>query len=405
MRRVIIIVIDALGIGAMPDAPEYGDLMECNTLVNVAKFNNGLELPNLESMGLGNIDNIKGVPPVKNSLASYGKMLEVSKGKDTTTGHWEMAGLILDKPFETYPDGFPVELIEKFIDKTGCKGILGNYAASGTAIINDLGDKHAQTGFPIIYTSADSVFQIACNVDIIPLETLYNWCETAREILNDDYNISRVIARPFEGKNGNYKRISAARRDYSVPPTGKTILNTIVDNSGKVIGIGKIEDIYVKSGITHAIHTESNLEGLKLTLQAVKNRLNLEELLITPKNNFSDIELIFTNLVDTDMLYGHRNDPVGYKKALEEIDTFIPEIIDSLKENDLLIITADHGCDPTTPGTDHTREQVPVLVYNSGISGKNLGTRKTFADVATTVAEWLSVSYNGIGKSMLTFHQ
>ena len=403
MKRAIIIVIDSLGAGAMPDAPKYGDSMECNTLVNVAKFNHGLNLPNFERLGLGNIDKVEGVNAVEKPLACFGKMLEVSEGKDTTTGHWEIAGLILEEGFKTYPSGFPVELIEEFIEKTGCGGILGNYPASGTAIINELGDQHSKTKFPIVYTSADSVYQIACHIDVIPLEVQYEWCKIAREILNKGYNVSRVIARPFEGTSGDYKRVSADRRDYSVAPTGPTILNNVVENGGRVIGIGKIEDIFVKSGVTHAVHTGTNLEGIKLTLQAIKNELNLNEIDINQNENMnlSNKDIIFTNLVDTDMLYGHRNDPIGYANALKEIDSYLPEILSSVTENDLLIITADHGCDPTVSGTDHTREQVPVLIYNPVLTGYDLGIRETFADIAATVAKWVGVSYDGPGQSMV----
>lgn len=401
MKRAVIIVIDALGCGAMPDAPEYGDLMECNTLCNVAKHCKGLNLPNFKKMGLGNIDNVAGVSPVDNPIASYGKMMEVSKGKDTTTGHWEIAGLVLDKPFRTYPEGFPKEVNDEFIKRTGCGNILGNYPASGTAIIEELGDEHERTKFPIVYTSADSVYQIACNVDVISLETLYKWCEIAREILKDEHNVSRVIARPFKKENGKFQRISADRRDYSVAPTKPTILNKIVEENGRVVGIGKIEDIFVKSGITHAVHTGSNLEGLKLTISAIKNELDLDKIAINANNNSADKELIFTNLVDTDMLFGHRNDPLGYGKALEEIDSYLPEILDSLSEDDLLIITADHGCDPTTPGTDHTREMVPVIVYNSKLKSQNLNTRKTFADIAVTVSEWLKIPQINNGTSLI----
>jgi len=404
MKKVCLIVIDSMGIGALPDAFQYGDSLACNTLVNVAKFNNGLNLPNFRKLGLGNITEIEGIDPVDAPIASFGIMKELSAGKDTTTGHWELAGLVLKKPFRTYPEGFPQELIERFIKETGCKAILGNYPASGTAIINDLGNDHLKTGFPIIYTSADSVFQIACHIEVIPLDIQYKWCEIARKILDEsDYNVSRVITRPFEGKSGCYKRISAARRDYSVPPTDSTILNSIEDKRGRIIGIGKIEDIYVKSGITHAVHTGSNLEGLKLTIKALRRQLDLESIKLSSKTNpETDIEIIFVNLVDTDMLFGHRNDPEGYGKAIEEIDSYLPEILNSLTSNDLLIITADHGCDPTTPGTDHTREQVPVLMYNSKIKSKNLGERDTFADVAATISEWLNVPYSCPAKSMLS---
>lgn len=401
MKRAIIIVIDSAGCGAMHDAPNYGDLMECNTFVNVANFNNGLNLPNLEKMGLGNIDNIKGVKPVENPTAICTKMLEVSEGKDTTTGHWELAGLVLDKPFKTYLNGFPEEVINEFIEKTGCQNILGNYPASGTAILEELGQEHANTKYPIIYTSADSVFQIACNVEVTTLETLYKWCEIAREILDDKYNVSRVIARPFEVKDGNYKRISVARRDYSIAPYKQTVLNDIFEQNGRVLGIGKIEDIFVKSGITHAIHTGSNKEGLELTLKSLKNELSLTELKISECSDNPSVELIFVNLVDTDMLFGHRNDPVGYGKALEEIDLYLTEILKLITKDDLLIITADHGCDPTTPGTDHTREMVPIVVYNPEMQGANIEKRNSFADVASTVAKWLNINYSGSGSSII----
>jgi len=406
MKRAIIIVIDSMGIGAMPDAPKYSDVMECNTLVNVAKFNNGLKLPVMQKLGLGNIDEIQGVAKNPFPMASFGKMEEVSEGKDTTTGHWEIAGLVLDAPFRTYPEGFPQFLIDEFIELTGCKNILGNKPASGTAILDELGEEHIRTGFPIVYTSADSVFQVACNIKITPLETLHKWCEIAREMLNryaKDHNVCRVIARPFEGNSaGNFKRISAGRRDYSVVPHKPTILNSIENNGGKVVGIGKIEDIFVKSGITEAIHTGTNKQGLELTIKALKNTLHDEEHFISYKEILlPEKSLIFTNLVDTDMLFGHRNDATGYGKAIEEIDTYLAEIIQLLTEDDLLIITADHGCDPTVQGTDHTREMVPVLVYNSQLSGKDLGMRKTFADIAATVSDWLEIPFESIGTSMI----
>ena len=405
MKRAIIIVIDSLGIGAMHDAEKYGDTLQCNTLCNVAKFNNGLNLPTLEKLGLGNIDNIEGVKQTQKPLASYGKMLEVSEGKDTTTGHWEIAGLILDEPFRTYPEGFPQFLIDEFIEKTGCKGILGNFPASGTAIIDEFGEKHLKTKFPIIYTSADSVFQIACHINAVPLETLHKWCEIAREILDShsaEHNVCRVIARPFEGSAGSFKRISAGRRDYSVAPKKQTILNKIEAFGGSVTGIGKIEDIFVKSGITRAIHTGTNKEGLELTIKALENKLSGEKGLITYKQTDTpEISLIFTNLVDTDMLYGHRNDALGYGKALEEIDLYLEKILLTITKDDLLIITADHGCDPTVEGTDHTREMVPVLVYSQEIVSMDLGERSSFADIACTVAEWFDINFECTGKSLL----
>ena len=392
MKRVILIVIDSMGCGAMDDCTKYGDTKNCNTLGNVAKKVGGLIIPNLTKLGLANIIPIEGCEPAEMPIAQYGKMQEKSQGKDTTTGHWEIAGLVLKEPFKTYPSGFPQKLIDKFVEKTGCGGVLANCPASGTAIIEQLYKAHQQTKYPIVYTSADSVFQIAVDIDIIPLETLYKWCEIARELLNGEYNTSRVIARPFWMVSGKPQRISKDRRDFSVPPTGPTVLNDIEKRGDIVLGIGKIEDIFVKSGITHAIHTGSNSQGLELTIQAIKNTLPLETIKINNKNHaMAQNELIFTNLVDTDMLYGHRNDAQGYAKAIEEIDAKIPEIVSNMTENDLLIITADHGCDPTVPGTDHTREHVPLLIYSKKIEPKNLETIKGFDYVATRIREWFNI--------------
>ena len=390
-RRAIVMVIDSMGTGAMPDCKEFNDSPKCNTLKNVCEFNNGLNVPNMEKMGLGNIQDYKGIKKVENPTAQYGIMEEKSKGKDTTTGHWEMAGLISEKPFATFPQGFPKELIDKFIKETSCGGVLANIPASGTAIITELNEEHHKTKYPIVYTSADSVFQIAVDTDLIPLETLYKWCEIARKILDEDnWNVSRVIARPYKIIDGKPTRISKDRRDYSMVPS-HTILNDIKNSGAKVIGIGKIEDIFSKSGITHAIHTGSNKEGLEITLKAVKNELDLEKIAYKDINIAQDTEFIFTNLVDTDMLYGHRNDAKGYGKAIEEIDTYIDDIIENMTENDLLIITADHGCDPTVEGTDHTREYVPILVYKQNIEGKNLGLIKGFDYIAQTVKNWLQI--------------
>lgn len=375
MKRAIVIVIDSMGIGAMADCRDFGDIPECNTLKNVCRFNNGLNLPTMAQMGLGNIQDFEGVEKTDAPTAQYGTMIEKSKGKDTTTGHWEIAGLVSEKPFATFPNGFPDELIERFIKETNCGGILANIPASGTAIIEKLNDEHHATKFPIVYTSADSVYQIAVDTDLIPLETLYEWCETARNILDEgNYNVSRVIARPYKVIDGKPTRISKDRRDYSMVPS-HTVLNEIEDAGLNVYGIGKIEDIFSKSGITHAIHTGSNKQGLELTLEAVKNE--------------TDKSLIFTNLVDTDMLYGHRNDAKGYGKALEEIDEYLSLILNELSDNDLLIITADHGCDPTVEGTDHTREKVPVLIYNKKNQGKNLGEIFGFDYVAKIIKEWI----------------
>lgn len=374
----------------MPDVAEYNDTPACNTLCNVAEFCGGLNLPNLQKMGLGNILPVKGVPAVEAPVASFAKMQELSKGKDTTTGHWEIAGLVLDEPFRTFPKGFPEELIKEFIEKTGCKGILGNYPASGTKILEELGEKHAETGFPIVYTSADSVFQIACNIDVIPLSTLYKWCEIAREILDNDYNTSRVIARPFKTTENGFERISKDRRDYSLEPFAPTVLNKIQQSGGCVLGIGKIEDIFVKSGITHAIHTGKNEEGLRILLDAIKGDFDYEGTLITPAQNY-DKELIFVNLVDTDMLFGHRNDACGYGRAIEEIDAYLGQILLELTPKDLLIITADHGCDPTVEGTDHTREFVPLLIYGKDLPAKDLGLIKGFNFVANEISHWLGI--------------
>ncbi len=389
--RAIIMVIDSMGIGAMPDCKDFGDIPECNTLKHVCEFNHGLHVPNLEKMGLGNIQEFKGIKEVENPTGTYATLVEKSKGKDTTTGHWEIAGITLDRPFATFPNGFPKELVDKFVKETNCGGILANRPASGTAIIEELNDEHHKTKFPIVYTSADSVFQIAVDVDVIPLDTLYEWCKIARRILTEDeYYVSRVIARPYKIIDGKPTRISKDRRDFSIEPIKPTLLNEIKDNGGKVIAIGKIEDIFSKSGITHAIHTGSNKEGLELTLKAVKNELPLEDIAYVKGKSYNNIELIFTNLVDTDMLYGHRNNAKGYGEAIEEIDEYVGKIVDALEDYDLLIITADHGCDPTVPGTDHTREKVPFLMYSKSLpSNGNLGEIEGFDAIASFIKDWI----------------
>ncbi len=392
MKRVILIVIDSMGCGAMPDCKEYGDIPECNTLCNVAEKSGGLFAPGFQKLGLGNLGDVKGIEKNSNAIAQYGIMKEKSKGKDTTTGHWEMMGIILDKPFKVYPEGFPKEIIDEFIIKTNCGGILANYPASGTKVIEDYYEEHTKTKYPIIYTSADSVFQIAADIDVIPIETLYKYCEIARAILNDDYNVSRVIARPYRIINGKPERIGALRRDYSVEPFKDSTCDIILKNNGMVLGIGKIEDIFVGRGISHAVHTGGNTEGLQLTLKAVKNELDLKNLK-TKKydvNNY-DKQFIFTNLVDTDMLYGHRNNYMGYAKAIEEIDTYIPEIIKNMTNDDLLIFTADHGCDPTVEGTDHTREQVPLLVYSKNIIPGRLSEINSFEYISQRIKDWLEI--------------
>ena len=390
MSRAIVMVIDSCGIGAMPDCRDFNDIPECNTLRNVCSFNHGLKVPNMEKLGLGNVQDFEGIAKNPDAVGQYGTMQEKSKGKDTTTGHWELAGLVSERPFATFPEGFPQELIEKFIEETGCGGILANCPASGTAIIEQLNDEHHQTKFPIVYTSADSVFQIALDTDLIPLETLYDWCLTARRILDEgNYNVSRVIARPYKIIDGKPTRISKDRRDYSMVPS-RTLLNDIKDVGMKVVAIGKIEDIFSKSGITHAIHTGSNKEGLELTLKAIKEELPLDAIAYPDfKAGENNNYLIFTNLVDTDMLYGHRNNAKGYGEAIEEIDRYLTDIIGQLKEDDLLIITADHGCDPTVTGTDHTREYVPLLVFGQKISPKDLGLINGFDYVAKLIKDWI----------------
>lgn len=391
MTRAIIMVIDSMGIGAMPDCREFNDIPECNTLKHVCEFNNGLNVPVLEKMGLGNLQDFMGIKPVENPIATVATLVEKSKGKDTTTGHWEIAGITLDRPFATFPNGFPPEIIDEFVEKTQCGGVLANCPASGTAIIEKLNDEHHSTKFPIVYTSADSVFQIAVDTDLIPLETLYDWCSIARKILTDGrYYVSRVIARPYKVIDGKPTRISKDRRDYSIEPVAPTLLNELKDAGGKVIGIGKIEDIFSKSGITHAIHTGSNKEGLELTLKAVKKDLPLEEIAYEKCRKYTENEIIFTNLVDTDMLFGHRNDAKGYGTAIEEIDAYLEQIIEALENDDLLIITADHGCDPTVPGTDHTREKVPFLMYSKKLpSNGNLGEILGFDSIAAFIRDWL----------------
>ena len=390
-KRAIILVIDSMGIGAMPDHKEFNDSEKCNTLKNVCEFNNGLDVPALEALGLGNIQDFKGVEKTSTPIGQYGTLQEKSKGKDTTTGHWEICGLVLDKPFATFPNGFPQELLDKFIAETNCGGILANCPASGTAIIEKLNDEHHKTKFPIIYTSADSVYQIAVDTDLIPLDTLYEWCEIARRLLDEgNYNVSRVIARPYKVIDGKPTRISKDRRDYSIAPTSKTILDKVKDCGAKVIGIGKIEDIFSKAGITHAIHTGSNKEGLELTIKAIDGTLPLDEIKYQDAKITDEArEIIFTNLVDTDMLFGHRNDAKGYGKAIEEIDFYLEKILPMITEDDLLIVTADHGCDPTVEGTDHTREYVPVLYYSKNIEPKDLGLTLGFDSIAKRIDEWL----------------
>ncbi len=383
-RRAILLVLDGVGIGELPDAAHYGD-EGSNTLVNMAKAVGGLNLPTLQRMGLGNIEPIEGVPPTDEPMACWGKMREISAGKDTTTGHWEIAGIIRTKPFPTYPNGFPAEIIEAFERAIGCK-VLGNKPASGTAIIEELGEEHLRTGYPIVYTSADSVFQIAAHEEIVPVETLYRWCEIAREILRGEHEVARVIARPFVGTKENFKR-TPRRKDFSVPPPYPTLLDALTENGLTVVTVGKVDDIFAGRGVSIAIHTSDNRDGMEQV-----------ERLVTE----SDFDFLWCTLVDFDTVYGHRNDSQGFAKALNEFDQWLGEFLPKLLESDLLVITADHGNDPTTPSTDHSREHVPLLVWTANLrKGKPLGTRETFADVAATIADWLKVKWQGAGKSFL----
>lgn len=408
-RRAIVVVIDGCGAGALPDAPAYGDSADCNTLGNLARQVGNLKLPNLAQLGLGNITEMPGVPINKNAIGLFGKLNEVSKGKDTQTGHWELMGIVSEHEFPTYPDGFPPQIIKKFIDETGCQSILCNKPASGTEVLERLGPEHQKTGFPIVYTSADSVFQIACHIDVVPLETLYKWCVIAREILQGKHRVGRVIARPFIGEKGNYVRLQGDRRDYAVPPPGKTLLDDLRSLDMGVFGVGKIEDIFVGQGLSHAKHTGTNKEGLRITLDAVRNQLDLSSLAIMPDAP-DDAQMIFTNLVDTDSLFGHRRDVKGYAQALVEIDQWLNKILSSVGEGDLLVIASDHGNDPTAAGTDHTREYVPLLLYSpafiddvsASITGtRELGVRGSFADVGATIADWFGVPWERAGVSCL----
>lgn len=368
--RVIWIVLDSVGMGEMPDSKDYGDV-DVNTIGNISKVLGGLKVPNMESIGLGNIDGIKGLQAVDAPKGCFARFAEASRGKDTTTGHWEMGGVISNVPFPTYPEGFPKEITEAFINAIG-RGILGNKPASGTEILDELGEEHMKTGKPIVYTSADSVFQIAAHEEIIPVEELYRICEIARKILVAPHAVARVIARPFIGKPGAFTRTSN-RRDFSLVPPYDTILDKFKKQGLHVMAVGKIEDIFSGKGITEAVHTKDNMDGVNKTLEYMKEDKK---------------GLIFTNLVDFDMKWGHRNDYKAYGKGLEDFDARLPEIISAMRDTDILFITADHGCDPTTPGTDHTREYVPFVAYGKPLKeGVNLGTRLTFADMGQTLAD------------------
>jgi phosphopentomutase len=384
-KRIFLIVMDSVGIGESPDADKFGD-KGADTLGHIAERMNGLNMPNMARLGLSNIREIKGINKADKPLAYYTKMMEASNGKDTMTGHWEIMGLNIQTPFRVFPDGFPDELLSELVQRTGRK-IIGNKPASGTEILDELGEEHMKTGALIVYTSADSVLQIAAHEEIIPIEEQYKICKIARELtLDEKYMVGRVIARPFLGEPGNFKR-TANRHDYALKPFDRTVMNEMKDAGLDVIAIGKISDIYDGEGVTQSLRTISNMDGM-------------DKLVQTLDMDFTGMS--FLNLVDFDALYGHRRDPEGYGKALEEYDARLPEVFAKLKEDDLLIITADHGNDPTAPGTDHTREYVPLIVYSKMMSeGKELPIRETFADIGATVAENFKVKMPNFGKSFL----
>ena len=374
--KIVFIVLDSLGIGEAPDAAAYGDAGS-NTLGHTAEAVGGLDLPNMQRLGLGNIGPILGVSPVPKPEGCFGKMQEASRGKDSTTGHWEIAGIIITKDFPYYPKGFPGEMIEKFISATRTRGVLGNRPASGTQIIEELGDEHVRTGFPIVYTSGDSVFQIAAHENVIPLDDLYRICRIARdEVMVGKHSVGRVIARPFVGTSGKYVR-TANRRDFSLQAPGSTALDLLFNNDIPTVAIGKIDDLFSGRGLREKIHTHSNAEGIE---EIVKQSSAMKQ------------GFIMTNLVDFDMLYGHRQDAKGMAGAIEFFDKHLPRIFGTVNGEDILMITADHGNDPTDKSTDHSREYVPLLTYSvNGKKGVNLGVRKTFADAGKTIAEYFGV--------------
>ncbi|HZK87669.1 MAG TPA: phosphopentomutase [Anaerovoracaceae bacterium] len=386
MERVILIVLDSLGIGELKDAEKYGDA-GADTFGHIADNMPDFKIPNLQKLGFCNIDSAaNGRLAIDNPQGSFGRLEEMSRGKDTITGHWEIGGILTETPFKTYPDGFPKIFMDRFEEAIGI-GTLGNYAASGTEIIEELGPEHERTGKPIVYTSADSVFQIAANIDVVPLEKLYHYCEIARGMLIGEYACGRVIARPYDIVNAKRERISD-RKDYAVSPTDETILDKIVKSGYTVYAVGKINDIFNGRGITTSVHTESNMDGVDKTIEAMTQDFD---------------GLIFTNLVDFDSKYGHRRDPVGYGQAIEKFDLRLPEIISAMKQDDILMLCADHGNDPVHTGWDHTREYVPVVVYGEEIkAGMNIGTGKTFANIGATISDILSIGSLKIGKSFLS---
>jgi phosphopentomutase len=383
-NRITLIVLDGAGIGAMPDAPEWGDAGS-DTFGHICESRQ-LTLPNLQGLGLGNIRPLAGLAPIENPRGGFGKCALKSNGKDTTTGHWEMAGIILERAFPTYPNGFPQAVIDEFIARAGVPGILGNIPASGTEIIKQLGAEHVQTKKPIVYTSADSVFQIAAHEEVIPLERLYEICEIARAMLRGEHEVGRVIARPFLGEPGNFYR-TENRHDYAVPPPRENLLPLLSENGLDVVSIGKIASIYDSQGVTQDLTAKNNEQSIDQTIKALNDNTR---------------GMIFSNLVDFDMLYGHRRDTEGYARALEHFDARWPEIESAMNDGDLLMITADHGNDPTYPGTDHTREYAPLIVYGKKAkTGVDLGTRESLSDIGNTIAENFGLSLNA-GNSFLS---
>jgi phosphopentomutase len=379
---LVVIVLDSVGIGELPDAERYGD-RGSNTLVNLSLAVGGMNLPNLEKLGLGKIAPIKGLDPKVQALGAFGKMAAQAPGKDSITGHWELMGYIAERPQPTYPEGFPYRIVRELERQTGTR-FIGNIPASGTEIIQRLGAEHLRTGYPILYTSADSVLQIAAHEEVVPLPKLYEICRIARRIMSGNDAVGRIIARPFVGKPGNFIRTSN-RKDFSLEPPGKTTLDLLVAAGVRVLGIGKIEDLFAGRGLTDVVHTASNEQGLRETRHAVASDY---------------VGLIFTNLVDFDMLWGHRNDAAGYYRGLQTVDAFLPEIYGVLNTDDVLVLTADHGCDPTTPSTDHSREFAPILVYGKSVrKDYNLKTRATFADLGATIADFFGIQGTGAGKS------
>jgi phosphopentomutase len=383
LKRAAVIVLDGVGIGEAPDAAKYGD-RGSDTLGNVARALGGLNLPNLEKLGLGNIKQLAGVKPRTDATGAWGTMRPASAGKDSTTGHWEIAGIHLARPFPTFPKGFPREVLEAFASKTG-RGVIGNVVSSGTAVIEKFAEEQRRMGAWIVYTSADSVFQIAAHEEVIPLEELYSACEMAREMLVPPYDVSRVIARPYDGAPGSYAR-TANRRDYSIQPPDETLLDTLEAAGIPRAGVGKVDDLFAGRGI-EARHTASNAEGIRLIREWFEG---------------SESGFLFANLVDFDQLYGHRNDVAGFNRALVEFDDALPSLLSALKEEDLLFITADHGNDPTTPSTDHARENVPLLAAGPRVKSVSVGERATFSDLGASVGEWLGIAYRGKGQSFIS---